>query len=266
VTAPPVRERAIAWTRAGLARLCDRTVPWAHGTALFATEVPDYWDCNLVRVEGAPGALDAAALAAEADRIQAHLEHRRVSVEDEATGAALRGGFEALGWATERLAVLWRPAGAELLGASAGPREAMIEPAPATDVEPLRRAWLREEPWGTDEVIESNATLDAYAMRRLPSTTLVARVDPSGPPVAYVRVRIDGDGAEIDDAYCLASHRGRGLGSALLTAAIVHAEAAGVRDLFITADDEGDARRLYERLGFRTVWRRHDFIRRPVEA
>jgi hypothetical protein len=34
----------------------------------------------------------------------------------------------------------------------------------------------------------------------------------------------------------------------------------------IEADDEGDAKRLYERLGFRTVWVRHVFTRLPARA
>jgi hypothetical protein len=32
---------------------------------------------------------------------------------------------------------------------------------------------------------------------------------------------------------------------------------------FIIADDEGDSKRLYARLGFATVWLQHVFTRRP---
>ena len=39
--------------------------------------------------------------------------------------------------------------------------------------------------------------------------------------------------------------------------------AAGVPATFIVADDEGDPKRLYRRLGFEPVWIQHQFTRRP---
>ena len=46
----------------------------------------------------------------------------------------------------------------------------------------------------------------------------------------------------------------------LVTAA---ARAAGGAATWIIADDEGDSKRLYQRLGFREVWIQHVFTRRP---
>jgi len=43
--------------------------------------------------------------------------------------------------------------------------------------------------------------------------------------------------------------------------ALEEAHAAGARHALIEADDHGDAKRLYERLGFRLVWVRHVFTR-----
>jgi ribosomal protein S18 acetylase RimI-like enzyme len=61
-----------------------------------------------------------------------------------------------------------------------------------------------------------------------------------------------GDAAEITQVYVHPEHRGRGLGTAITTAAI---EAAGdIEDLWIGADDEDRPKELYERLGFRPVW------------
>ena len=37
----------------------------------------------------------------------------------------------------------------------------------------------------------------------------------------------------------------------------------GASETFIVADDEGDPKRLYQRLGFRPVWIQHEFTRRP---
>ena len=57
--------------------------------------------------------------------------------------------------------------------------------------------------------------------------------------------------------------RNGGLGGALVCRALEEAHAGGARHALIEADDTGDAKRLYERLGFRTVWVRHVFTRKP---
>jgi hypothetical protein len=41
------------------------------------------------------------------------------------------------------------------------------------------------------------------------------------------------------------------------------ARAAGAEETLILADDEGEAKRLYLRLGFEPVWIEHVFTRRP---
>ena len=51
---------------------------------------------------------------------------------------------------------------------------------------------------------------------------------------------------------------------ALVATALETAHAEGARHALIEADDDGDAKRLYERLGFRTVWVRHSFTRKPA--
>ena len=45
--------------------------------------------------------------------------------------------------------------------------------------------------------------------------------------------------------------------------ALAETHAGGARHALIEADDVGDSKRLYERLGFRTVWVRHVFTRVP---
>jgi len=62
--------------------------PWSHGSVLRSPLAPDWWDANLVRVEGPDAGLSAAELIASADDLQADLQHRRVVVED--TAAAVR--------------------------------------------------------------------------------------------------------------------------------------------------------------------------------
>ena len=68
------------------------------------------------------------------------------------------------------------------------------------------------------------------------------------------------DTAEVEQVYVTDSQRGGGIGGALVSAAT---RRAGAPATLIVADDEADAKRLYERLGFATVWLQHVFTRRP---
>ena len=60
---------------------------------------------------------------------------------------------------------------------------------------------------------------------------------------------------ELESLSVLPSHRGRGIGSALLDAVDAAFDAAGIRDVIVGAlAGNVDALRLYERRGFRPTW------------
>ena len=73
-------ERAREFWRAHQAAICDTREPWEHGTVLRASRHPSYYSFNMVRVEEEPE-MDAAELAAFADRALAGLKHRRIDFE-----------------------------------------------------------------------------------------------------------------------------------------------------------------------------------------
>lgn len=247
-------ERAIARRHAVHATVCDRIEPWAHGTLVLATRFPTYWDYNSLRVEGVPPAeLTAQAIAVEADRLQAGLAHRKVEIEDTGTGAALRPGFEAMGWIVERLAWMAHDGSP----GAASPRVARVQ---ARETDALRREWLSEEALDPE-----HARVEAEVAALLPGelVTFAAR-DAAGEPAAYATLRVAGTSAEIEDVYCTPDQRGRGLAGALVGTAIAHARAAGADELWIGADDEDFPKDLYARHGFRTAWIRHDAVRRPA--
>ena len=250
-------ERAIAWRHGYHAAICSRIEPWAHGTVARAPDVPNYYDYNLARVEGGDPGLDAEALAAAAEPALEGLAHRRIEVEDVAAGARLRPGFEAMGWVTERLAFLHRELPGPEVAAPAG-AELRVDGFEAS--RPLRLAWQGESPWGDppDFVL----TEEAVAARR-GTRSAIGSVD--GEPAGFAAFSAAGDAVEVELVFCLPGRRGGGLGGALVARALTEAAAGGARQALIEADDEGDAKRLYERLGFRTVWRRHSFTRRPQE-
>lgn len=246
------RARAIAWRDAAHDAVCDRVEAVPYGTLIAASAVPNFWDYNALRIDG-PVPATAAELAAEADRLQGALglEHRKVEIHDEATGARLVEGFRALGWNVARHE--W------MLHAGPTPeRPAAVEQVHARLVLELRREWAGGYPDGPDFT-----AIEDRAAGLLPGGRLaLAALDPW--PVAFLLLRAAGASAEITDVYCTPSHRGRGLGGALVDGAVATARAERVRDLWIVADAGGRAQALYARRGFTGVWRSHEFVRAPA--
>jgi GNAT superfamily N-acetyltransferase len=208
-----------------------------------------------VRVEGPDAGLDTDDLVAAADRLQSELPHRHVEVEDEAVGERLRPGFAARGWAVERL--VWM----ELEGAPHGTHpDVEITEVPLARTRPLREAWFLTNPWNPP-VEEARAFLpveETVAERR--GTRALMAWGADGDAVGFVSFSAAGDLAEVEQVYMREDRRGGGTGGALVSAAV---RAAGTPTTFILADDEGDPKRLYRRLGFRPVWIQHLFTRRP---
>ena len=124
----------------------------------------------------------------------------------------------------------------------------------------LRLDWARAEGLEISEAeFQRQADAEEDVGRRRGMRALVAGDGPDG----YALFLTGGGTAEVEQVYMRPSLRGRGTGGALVAAA---ARAAGASETFIVADDEGDPKRLYERLGFRRVWIQHEFTRRPSAA
>jgi GNAT superfamily N-acetyltransferase len=195
--------------------------------------------------------VSAAELAALADRHQQGLRHRRIEVADEAAGARLRPGLEALGWTTSRL--LW-------LALSDPPPGPDFDEVPMERTRALRLDWARAEGFALSEAeYERQADAEQDVARRRGVRALVARRG-TGEPDGYALFLSDGATAEVEQVYMRPGLRGFGTGGALVAAA---ARAGGASETFIVADDEGDPKRLYLRLGFRPAWIMYEFTRRP---
>jgi ribosomal protein S18 acetylase RimI-like enzyme len=246
--------RAIAWRHRAHALVCDVVEPWRYGTAVRCTAHPGFWDYNSLRLEAPDPGLSASELAAEADRLQGDLRHRRMEVEHEDAGRRLRPGFEALGWTAAKL--VW-------MALSEPPAGRDFEEVPVELTRALRLDWARSEGLELSErEFLRQASAEEDVARRRGVRALVER-DEAGEPVAFALFRSAGDTAEVEQAYVKPALRGRGTGGALVAAA---ARAGRATETFIVADDEGNSKRLYERLGFRPVWIHHEFTRRPTAA
>jgi ribosomal protein S18 acetylase RimI-like enzyme len=249
-------ERAIAWRHGYHAAVCSRIEPWAHGTIARAPDVPSYYDYNLARVENRAPDLDAEALAAAAEPALADLDHRRIEVEDEMAGARVAPGFAAMGWVVERLAFLHRELPAPATVGAHG-AELRVEAFEAS--RPLRMAWQGESIWGDPPGF---VLIEEQVAARRGTRAAVGYLE--GEPAGFAGFSAHGDTVEIETLFCLPERRNGGLGGALVARALEEAHAHGARHALIEADDTGDAKRLYERLGFRTVWVRHSFTRAPA--
>ncbi len=131
-----------------------------------------------------------------------------------------------------------------------------MEEVPFPETRALRLEWAGKSPWGVE--METAQRFSEHEDRTAELRGSRALLAPGG--VGFVSFRREGDTAEIEQVYVTESERGRGTGGALVTAAI---RAAGARETYIVADDGGDSKRLYERLGFTQVWLQHVFTRRP---
>jgi GNAT superfamily N-acetyltransferase len=244
------RAAAVAWRHGRHAVVCDRVERWAHGTVVSASDLPGFYDYNLLRVEGPDPGVSAAELAATADGLQGAFGHRRIEVEHEGAGLRLRPGFEALGWHSERLAWLYRTGPAP---DRAAPPGAQLRAAGFEATRPLRHHWQGETPW---EESEAFAFLEEKAAARRGARAVIAAVGDE--PAGFAAYSAEAGTVEIELVFCLPERRGAGLGAALVARALGDAD---MPEQFIEADDAGDSKRLYERLGFTTVWRRHVFTR-----
>lgn len=250
------RERAIAYLHATQAAVCERVEPWEHGHAIFAPDIAAFWAYNTVRVEGPDAGLGVEEVVAACERIQSGLAHRRVDVEDQAAGERVRPGFEALGWMVER--TVWM----ELEGPATGNRPAMeLSEVPFERTRPLREAWFATWEWSpsAEEGRAFMALEEHVAARR--GTRALATWGPAGEMIGFASFSVAGGSAEVEQVYVIPDRRGGGTGGALVAAAV---DATGAGHTFILADDEGDPKRLYARLGFRPVWIQHVFTRRPA--
>ena len=255
-------ERLRALRRELLERTTSRAEPFAHGTAFFTPEHPTKWDLNLLLVEHAPPELSAQQLIAEAERLQgpAGLSHRRIELAE--GGDRMRSDFEAAGWSIDHLLLMVLRPGADERGEA---KPASVREVDYDGLRPLAEMWQKEltPPVQADRSAEL-ADADAATAQALAARGFLAERD--GRPAGYAMLLQAAEGvSEIDQVYTAPEHRGSGLASAVVRAAITAARERGDELTYILADAEDWPFRLYERLGFEMVGTRYEVTRKPPD-
>ncbi len=231
-----------------------RTEPFRWGTAVFMPEFPLRHDSNYLLVEALPQGVDAAALAAEADRIQgaAGLGHRCTLLRNAEAGERLAAAFDALGWKPFRGVIMAlrrppeRPVGAPL-----------VIRTDAEALRPAREAQILGYPWGTPEV--ARQLLAARSL--IPVETRHYAVFVDGDPASWAELYLEGDVAQVEAVVTVERFRNRGYASAVVLRTVTEARRSGAELVFLCADAGDWPRELYRRLGFDEIGRYVKFTR-----
>jgi GNAT superfamily N-acetyltransferase len=240
-----------------------RVVTAAWGQAFLDPTLQRCHERNFVGAIGDAGGVDAATLDGAAERLLggAGLLHRRITLEEEAD-ARLRDGLTALGYSASGHRFLafadGTPPPAPVAGVTTVEVDAEALLAP-------NEHYLLTDPdaeYGRDdrtrsELVEHHRTYAAAG----PADERIFAVLHEGAVVAWARLWTLGGIAQVEDVICLAEHRGRGYGRAVVAAATRAALADGAELLFIVADEDDWPQHLYRRLGYGPIGRLGVYLR-----
>ena len=245
-------ERAAAFEELIRDRCVERVVETRFGPALFNDTYSTIWFLNVLRAER-PGDAAAEDIAAEADRVQAELGHRRVILPPSAT--VLEEGFRRLGWKPDHFLFMVYRGGGERADA-----------AHVEEVEPGRLRRLREEiirEWQPDADEKTVSEMHAANLLQVKAAnSRIFGIVEDGEVVSSAQLFADGGTAQVEDVATLPAYRGRGHAKALVTRAVEEAVAGNHEFVFLVADGGDWPKKLYNRLGFEEVGSRFAFLKR----
>jgi ribosomal protein S18 acetylase RimI-like enzyme len=244
--------RAAAFEELIRDRCSERVVETRFGPALFNDTHSTIWSLNVLRVER-PGNAAAEEIAAEADRVQAALGHRRVILPVGSTD--LEDGFRRLGWEPDHFLFMVYRGGGE-----------PADTARVEEVEPERLRRLREEiirEWQPDAGEKTvSEIVAAGAIQLKAANARIFGIVEDDEVVSSAQLYSDGSTAQVEDVATLPAYRGRGHAKALVTRAVEEAVAGNHESIFLVADGDEWPKKLYNRLGFEEVGSRFAFLKR----
>jgi GNAT superfamily N-acetyltransferase len=239
-------ERIFDFLRASLARTADQVQRIDAGLLATTPSLPAVWWLNQLRVNQP---LTFEAVAGLADEHQSGLGYRQITVEHQGAGPELERAFRAASWKVERDLLMVLDAEPDRPGDTS-----VVVDAGEEEVMALMERWHNDDRSQTPQEL---AELVASSRREVQAhdSSLLGVRSSDGKLVAMTQLRSHESIGQVEDVYTVAEARGRGYARALVTHAIELARGAGHDLVFITADDEGWPKLLYERLGFRGIGR-----------
>jgi GNAT superfamily N-acetyltransferase len=258
---------ALAADRAVRRRAAREAIPLTAGLAVRHPELYDVHYLNAVLLDSTPPApigLDGAAVAAVAERWLGDLGHRHIVFDDPGAGERAAAELASAGWERGRTVVMvfgGDPAAVE--------PDARARPISEAEMDALQLANLREQ--SPEAHARAGVAARLLATQQRLRATTPSRCFGAGEPRAelaamctlYLDPDVNGRRvAMVTDVATRVAHRERGLGRAVVSAAVAHA--AGWRaDLIAVAADADDWPQLmYAGLGFGPIGRQVALTRR----
>ncbi|MDQ3955481.1 MAG: GNAT family N-acetyltransferase [Actinomycetota bacterium] len=236
---------------------------WSLGRAFFNPQLPDVWDRNIAFAERDTADADPTELLRELDDLFAALgsRHRKVAVPEHFLSDAIVETFGGTGWGPETLVTM------VFARDDLPPAPTLdVREVSADDYRAMTSAFVQEDPDVTarpeiaEQIVESSARIAVEASARYFALSRENGI------VAGCHLYSDGSTAQIEDVATLKAHRGRGYSDAVMRRALRNAFEAGHDLVFLVADEEDWPKDFYGRLGFETVGRTIDLLRKPKDT
>ena len=279
-SATPDRDELLAFELALDEQVYDEVRAESWGRLFLTPSLPLVWDASWAGIEQTGLSVDEVIAIADEALGGAGLGHRTVCLLDEADGRRLGEAVEAEparwpGWEVERIRyMVWRggavepPVSSQKSADSAENRE---RTAVATrevglgEIAGLRRRLIGESmPKGSDEfeaTVDQLLVLEARYGVACGDRWFVAPAE--GEPLAACRLFRQGRIGQVEDVATREDARERGLGKAVVLAAVAASQAAGDTTIFLVADAADWPQLLYARLGFESIGDLTILRRRP---
>ena len=247
-------ERAITFERETSSRVADRVEEHPLGRWIRCSAHPKLWSLNQLYVIGAHPGLTADALVAELDRGLADAGHRRVIVEDDATGRALSEPMRAAGFGVVPLMVLL------LAETPPPPPPGVVHEVDYAAMRVLQARLVDEDPDIPAADRPVVAAGQAHVRESLPGTRCYAGML-DGEDVCQTILYSDGATGQPEHVVTLSAARGHGIAAATVAQATRDAVAGGCDLVFMVCDAATGPFPLYTGLGYRAAGRFWAFTR-----
>jgi GNAT superfamily N-acetyltransferase len=248
-------ERAWEFECASQERFARRSRQFELGTVLCDDTLRRVYDANFVRFERGFDDLTGDRVEALADELQASLTHRKVVIPDEHAGARVADALRARGWRYFTLVTMAYRGGGAL--PAAGDRAVEeLEPAALRSARERSLDDGKRDAEARRQIVEFTELMAAAT----PMRTFAARGDRD--EIGSFCILFQGDGiGQVDDVTTLEQYRRRGLGTAVVNAAVRASLADGDELTFLVADEADWPKDWYSRLGFEPIGRRYELLR-----